>query len=334
VSATRAAIVGAGLMGRWHADAVRRVGGRVVAVVDLDPQRAAALSRGIGPMVRAVGDLRELLSQEGVDVVHICTPVSSHESLASLAIEAGAHVLMEKPLTPDSGMTEQLYSLAQRHAVLLCPVHQFLFQDGVLEAQETLPTLGVVRHIELVACSAGAAGQGADTREAIALDILPHGIALAGRLLNQELARCEWIVNAGPPGEIRAMADVGEASVMLAVSMASRPTENSLTVRCDGGTIRADLFHGFARIERGAASRLDKLARPFASSAGLFTEAAVNLAKRAVLREPAYPGLRELVRRFYLATEDLGESPISVREAIDVGRVRDRIAEARAARAR
>jgi hypothetical protein len=163
----------------------------------------------------------------------------------------------------------------------------------------------------------------------VALDILPHGIALAGRLLRRELAQCTWIVEGAPEGELRAITQVEHTSVMLTVSMASRPTENSLTVRCDAGTIRADLFHGFSVIERGVASRADKIARPFQTSAELFAGATLNLAKRAIRREPAYPGLRELVRQFNLAVQHAAESPISVREAIDVARVRDTIARQR-----
>ena len=129
------------------------------------------------------------------------------------------------------------------------------------------------------------------------------------------------------------MAQAGQTSVTLLVSMASRPTENSLTIRCDGGTVCADLFHGFATIERGVASRLDKIARPFKSSAGVFTGATANLLRRGFRGESAYPGLRELVRRFHLAMQGRGESPIAAREAIDVARVRDTIATARAQRA-
>jgi hypothetical protein len=111
--------------------------------------------------------------------------------------------------------------------------------------------------------------------------------------------------------------------------MQARPTENSLTARCDQATIRANLFHGFATIERGAASRLDKVVRPFAATSQVLRVAAANLARRAVRREPAYPGLRELVRRFHLACAGFGPSPISADESIDVARARDMIRDAR-----
>ena len=111
--------------------------------------------------------------------------------------------------------------------------------------------------------------------------------------------------------------------------MRARPTENALTVRCDLGTIRANLFHGYATIERGAPSRLDKRGRPFVGAAQGFGAAMGNLLGRVARREPAYPGLRELVRRFHLACAGGAPPPITVDESVDVARARDIIREAR-----
>jgi hypothetical protein len=51
----------------------------------------------------------------------------------------------------------------------------------------------------------------------VALDILPHGLALARRLLGRSLADADWQVTGGAAGELRAVADVAGTSVMLAV---------------------------------------------------------------------------------------------------------------------
>ncbi|MEO6529186.1 MAG: Gfo/Idh/MocA family oxidoreductase [Gemmatimonadaceae bacterium] len=332
LTSPRVGIVGAGLMGRWHADAAQHVGSQVVVVVDADAKRASALSRRLHGRPAAATDLGQAIREQRVDVVHVCTPLASHETLAREAMLAGAHVLLEKPLTPDGPSTERLFALATTQRVLLCPVHQFLFQQGVLAAQRALPTLGDVHHLELVACSAGAELPGAAPPESVALDILPHGLALAGRLLERELASSAWVVSDGRDGEIRALAQVDHTSVMLTVSMGSRPTENSLTIRCDRGTVRSDLFHGFATIERGSTSRFGKVVRPFGAATAQLHAASTNLIGRAVRREPAYPGLRELVRRFHLAVQGRGDNPISAEESIDVARVRDTISRARALR--
>jgi predicted dehydrogenase len=325
----RAAVVGAGLMGRWHAHAIARVGGRVVAVVDPDAARASAFAARLPGSPIVEPDLEQAVRDHGVQVVHVCTPLSTHESIARRAIELGVHALVEKPLANDAVAAARLHSLATERGVLLCPVHQFLFQEGVLHATATLNGLGRIRHIDVLACSAGADGRGDEEREQVALDILPHGLALARRFLGAPLAEIGWQVGQGPPGEIRAMADVGGASLAFTISMRSRPTENTLTLRCDRGTVRANLFHGYATIERGSPSRLDKLGRPFVSGAQGLGAAMANLVGRAARDEPASPGLRELVRRFHLACAGLGPSPISVDESIDVARARDGIAALR-----
>lgn len=326
----RAAIVGAGLMGRWHARAIAQVGGHVVAVVDRDVARAKALAAQLPTHPVCVAELGALLHGERLDVVHVCAPLAAHAALVEEGIAAGVHLLVEKPLAEDASMVERLHALAEARGVSLCPVHQFLFQPGVLDAARALPTLGPVRMLDVVACSAGADEQGDFAREAIALDILPHGLALARRLLGRTLSETEWEVSGGAAGEIRAVATLGDTSVVLSVSMHARPTENSLTVRCDAGTVRANLFHGYATIERGKPSRADKALRPFISSATSAGAAFGNLLGRSIRRETAYPGLRELVRRFHEACAGRGPLPISVEESVDVARARDTIAARRA----
>jgi predicted dehydrogenase len=325
----RAAVVGAGLMGRWHADAVQRIGGRVVAIVDPDASRAEALAKRLAPRPAVEAGLGRALREHAVEVLHICTPLPTHEALVAEGLGAGVHVLVEKPLAGDAATVERLHALAVARGVLLCPVHQFVFQPGVLSAARALPSLGTVRQVDVVACSAGADGLSEQDREAVALDILPHGLALAGRLLGARLADVSWQVGAGPPGELRVTADVHDTSVMLTVSMRARPTENSLTIRCDRGTVRANLYHGYATIERGNPSRMDKMGRPFVGSLATLGAALHNLGARAARGEPAYPGLRELVRRFHRACAALEPSPITVEQSVDVARTRDSISSAR-----
>ena len=319
----RAAVVGAGLMGRWHAHAIQRAGGRVVAIIDADLRRGERLAAGIGGKPAVGRDASYLLSGEPIDVVHVCTPVDSHEAITSTALSAGSHVLVEKPLAGDGATAERLHARATEQGLLLCPVHQFLFQPGVLHASRWLSELGTIRHFELVACSAGADQGSRDEREQVARDILPHGLSLARRLLGPAWLESGWYIAPGAAGEIRASTSCGPTSISIMTSMRARPTENSLTIRCDGGTVRANLYHGYASLERGAPSRLDKLARPFAGAALVLGAATSNLARRAVRGESAYPGLRELIARFYRATTGAGDTPITAAESIDVARARD-----------
>ena len=322
-------VVGAGLMGRWHADAIQRIGGRVVAIVDPDTARGEALAKRLESRPAVESALGRALRAHAVEVVHVCTPLATHQALVEECLEAGVHLLVEKPLADDAATVERLHGLSVARGVLLCPVHQFVYQPGVLNAARVLPSLGTVRQIDVVACSAGADGLSEQNREAVALDILPHGLALARRLLGARLGDVPWRAGTSAPGELRVMADVGDTSVMLAVSMHARPTENTLTIRCDLGTVRANLYHGYSTIERGIPSRMDKIGRPFVGSIATVGAALHNLGARAARAESAYPGLRELVTQFHHACASGAPSPITADESVDVARARDGIREAR-----
>ncbi len=147
----RAAIVGAGSMGGWHATAAGRSGGTVVAVVDRELATAAAL--GVGA---AYIDLETALAGHDVDVVHVCTPLDSHAEIVRTALAAGAHVIVEKPLAPDVPTTDELLRLADDAGRSLVPVHQFLFQDGFRRLLERRDRLGSLVHVDFVAATAGA----------------------------------------------------------------------------------------------------------------------------------------------------------------------------------
>src|SRR5690349_9563048 len=103
----RAAIIGAGLMGRWHADAVRRVGGRVTLIVDSNDAAREALGRRY-PEARLVADVDASLLARHATAAHICTPAATHLDIASSAIEAGLHTLVEKPFATNANETARL----------------------------------------------------------------------------------------------------------------------------------------------------------------------------------------------------------------------------------
>ncbi|MFZ1844135.1 MAG: Gfo/Idh/MocA family oxidoreductase, partial [Nitrospira sp.] len=109
----RVGIVGAGLMGQWHAYEARKAQGNLVAIADCNLEAASRLARTFQG-VEACVDIEELLSRTSCDLVHICTPIATHEQIAGTALEAGKHVLIEKPATPDAEGTQRLIQLAAR----------------------------------------------------------------------------------------------------------------------------------------------------------------------------------------------------------------------------
>ena len=250
-----AVVVGAGLMGEWHAHALRSLGVRLLGVADRDERRAAALARRY--RTRAATDIGTLLA-EGPRAVHLCTPVRTHRTLATLAVEAGAGVLIEKPFALTAGDAEAILGAAAALGLIVCPVHQFRFQPGVVRAGRRLPGLGAALHFDLTACSAGARTR-SDERDRIAWEILPHGLDLVQLFQGGAVDGIPWQASAGPPGEWRFVGATERITVSLLVSLSGRPTRNTFRILAERGSVHLDLFHGFAVEERGGVSRARKI---------------------------------------------------------------------------
>src|SRR5262249_25911095 len=83
-SVLRVALVGTGLMGRWPAFAAQRAGGRLVALIDVDQHSARSFAVR-HPGLPVYMELDQMLLGDTPDVVHICSPLSTHYPLAELA---------------------------------------------------------------------------------------------------------------------------------------------------------------------------------------------------------------------------------------------------------
>ena len=320
----RAAIIGAGLMGRWHADAVSKVGGRVTMIVDPNDAAREALGRRHSE-ARLIAELDPSLLSRHATAVHVCTPVSTHADIVSAAIEAGLHALVEKPFAMNADETAHVLELARARGLIVCPVHQFLFQEGVRRVMEWVPSLGRIHRVEFSTCSAGATGWDHSRLDDLIAEILPHPLALASSVLGTPMGSASWQIAHPVAGELCAVASVGDTIVSIAISAHSRPTENVLRVLGSSGSATADLFHGFAVRHEGAVSRRAKMAQPFLGAGKMFGSASLNLARRAWQREFAYPGLRELVSQFYSAVRGERATPVLPASIADVACARDRI---------
>ena len=113
----RAGIIGAGMMGKLHADALNRLPGvDVVSIANPNPETAERTARRYG-IPKTYRDIGEMLDSENLDTVHVCTPNNTHFEYCRMAIERGIHVFCEKPLTMTSEEGEELARMAQEHGV-------------------------------------------------------------------------------------------------------------------------------------------------------------------------------------------------------------------------
>ena len=118
-----AVVVGAGTMGRAHAAAWAEVGVPVRWVVS--PRRRPELPTA--PGARWATDLTEALADRGCDIVSVCTPTPSHAALAAQALDAGKHVLLEKPIALTVADAEALAEHAARAPGTLMVAHVVRF---------------------------------------------------------------------------------------------------------------------------------------------------------------------------------------------------------------
>ncbi|HZR01829.1 MAG TPA: Gfo/Idh/MocA family oxidoreductase [Burkholderiales bacterium] len=129
----RAAVIGAGYLGNVHAQKYAALDDvRLEAVVDLDPSRAREVAQRAGS--RGLSDFQPLLRH--VDVASIVVPTEAHYAVAKACLEAGVHILLEKPVTRTVEEAQELVQLAREKGCV--------FQVGHLERFN--PAIQAVRH--------------------------------------------------------------------------------------------------------------------------------------------------------------------------------------------
>lgn len=118
-------------MGRVHLEAIRRLGFievRAIAGSRLETARSLAEAYGIE---RAESDYRNVLKDPELDAVHICTPNALHFPIAKAALEAGKHVLCEKPLAMSVSTAQALAELAGTRRLRNCTCHNLRYYPMV-----------------------------------------------------------------------------------------------------------------------------------------------------------------------------------------------------------
>jgi predicted dehydrogenase len=128
---TRIAIVGCGYWGVNYVRVFSELPDASVAVVcDADPHRLDAIARRF-PDTVLTESLEEALALTDFDAVVVCTPATTHRAVGEAVIQAGKHVLIEKPLATTPEDAEYLTSLAEDRGVTLLVGHTFLYNAGV-----------------------------------------------------------------------------------------------------------------------------------------------------------------------------------------------------------
>lgn len=149
---------------------------RVSAICDLKTERLDSFLKKI-PGVKITADYKEVLEDPAIDAVAVATPISTHYPIASEALKAGKHVLVEKPLTGTVKEGISLVRLARRRKKILMVGHTFEYHPAVMKISELLRKgeLGEVQYIDSIRVNLGL--YQLDNRNVI-WDLAPHDIAI------------------------------------------------------------------------------------------------------------------------------------------------------------
>lgn len=134
----RIGLIGSGFIAKQkHLPAWRKVHreARVVAICDPNIQQAQALAKAYR-IPKVYKDFQQMLSDERLDVVDICSPPRTHAELAVRSLESGAHALIEKPMAINTQECDRIIDAAKRRGRKICVVHSDLFYPSFIKARE------------------------------------------------------------------------------------------------------------------------------------------------------------------------------------------------------
>jgi scyllo-inositol 2-dehydrogenase (NADP+) len=146
----RTAVLGYGLGGRvFHCPFVSAVPGlELSAIVVRSPERSAAASAAY-PAARIVPAVDEVLNDKDIDLIVVGTPNGTHTELATAALKAGKHVVVDKPLTATSAEARSLIDLSREQGRVLAPFHNRRYDCDFLTVKKLITegTLGRVSQV-------------------------------------------------------------------------------------------------------------------------------------------------------------------------------------------
>lgn len=191
------AIVGAGY---WGPNLVRTALAtpalRLNWLCDLEVERARAV---LGPYttVRPTSSYDEILSDPDVGAVAIATPAATHFDLVRSALEAGKHVLVEKPLTPSVAEGEKLASLARDSGLVLMCDHTYCYTPAVQRIRELIRggEIGDIQFIDSVRINLGLVQPDVD----VLWDLAPHDLSILDFVLPEDIIPVAVAAHVGDP---------------------------------------------------------------------------------------------------------------------------------------
>jgi predicted dehydrogenase len=340
----KAGIVGCGQVAPMHVRAIRQAGGvELVGLCDMDQARARALADRFG-ISNTYNDLGALLREQQPDAVHITTPPGTHADLAIQALEAGTHVLVEKPMCLSVSEADGMIAAAERSGAKLCVDHNYLFRPSVLKAR-SLVAAGDVGQVVYVDAYYNYGREGSYGGEkgrshwawqlpgGVFTNFLPHMLYLQMEFLGRLDSVAGLAATGGNDAPDGFMQDVSillqgaNGMGMNAITLQIQPYAKFLNIYGTKGIVHVDLANEIctAHKERGTSRALSKVLFPLEDSAQLALATASNAVQVLAKKLKSYPGLYVLIAKFYQSLQQDQQPPVPGQEGREVVRVLEMI---------
>ncbi|MBV8342558.1 MAG: Gfo/Idh/MocA family oxidoreductase [Gammaproteobacteria bacterium] len=216
----RAAVVGVGYLGRFHAQKYAQAEGcELLAVVDERPEARDQVAAEV--RARPLGDYRSLLG--AVDAVSVVTPTPAHFAIARDFLAAGTHVLVEKPITETPAQARELIALAARAGRILQVGHLERFNAAVLAAE---PHLKSPRFVE---CNRMAPYRERGTDVNVVLDLMIHDIDIVQTIVAAPIATIDAVGTPVFTDEI----DIANARIRFASGCVANVTASRVSLKTE-----------------------------------------------------------------------------------------------------
>jgi predicted dehydrogenase len=178
------ALIGCGAWGANHARVFSALPeSQLVAVADAD-QKQLDRVHALQANLRLESDYRKLIDDESIEALIIATPTQAHYAIVKEALEAGKHILCEKPLCKTEVEAQELAALAENQQRVLMVGHTFLFNPGLNKIRELVVNneLGQFRYLSSIRTNLGPIRRDVNA----AYDLATHDIAIFNWLVNGE----------------------------------------------------------------------------------------------------------------------------------------------------
>jgi predicted dehydrogenase len=289
MSMLRAAVVGVGYLGRFHAEKyAAHPGATLVGVADVDEARARAVASDLG--VTAVTDHRALIDR--IDCASVVVPTQHHYSVARDLLEAGVDVLVEKPLTPSVEEGKALVELAARGARVLQVGHLERFNPALVALE------GILTQPRFIECHRLAPFSERGTDVDVVTDLMIHDIDVILSMVPSALRSVEAV---GVP-VLTPSADIANARLRFANGCIANVTASRVSLKRER---KLRIFQADAYISVDYGERRVRICRREPNDDG---QTALTIEDRSV---PEGDALEDEIAAFLRAVRDREPPPVS-----------------------